>query len=242
MKLALGLLLSNGFPVPAPFVLGLADLLTNVLTGDGNALLPASRWITSMNLINSRGFPVDTARNEVCRMFLDEQRGDYLLFLDADMRHPANLAHRLLSHNQPLVTGRYQMRKEPFHTVAMRLAGPGRHDFKAIEDQHGLVPVDRAGAGCLLIAREVLADMRQINGDNWFQYQTGPNGLRTVSEDMWFFEQAIACGYQPMCDLDCVSTHVAQFEVTPEWQRPFLEARDRALAAAEATNSEGAAV
>lgn len=238
MKVSLGLLLANGFPVPTPFVLGLTDLLTCILTGTGNALLPQGRQITAMRIINSRGFPIDTARNDVVREFLDKDDAEYLLFLDADMRHPADLAHRLLSHNLPLVTGRYQMRKEPFHTVAMRRAGPGQHDFKAIEDQRGLVKIDRAGAGCLLIAREVLTDMRQILGDNWFMYQTGPNGLRTVSEDMWFFEQAQALGYQPWCDLDAICSHVSSFEVTPGWQKPFLEARDRALA----SDVEGAAV
>lgn len=235
MKLAIGVLLSNGFPVPAAFVLGLAELLQCVLTGTGNELLPPGRALTSARLINSQGFPVDTARNEICRLVLDEDNADYLLFLDADMRHPANLAHRLLSHNLPLVTGRYQMRKPPFHTVAMRKAGPGPHDFKAIEDQRGLVPVDRAGAGCLLISRQVLEDVRLLAGDNWFQYQVGPSGLRTVSEDMWFFEQAQLAGYQPWCDLDAVCTHISAFEIDPSWQKPYLEARDRAEAAKEAT-------
>lgn len=228
MKLAIGLLLANGFPVPAPFVTGFADLLTCVLTGAGNSLLPPKRQITSARLITSPGFPIDTARNEVCRLFLDEDTADYLLFLDADMRHPKDLAHRLLANNVPLVTGRYQMRKPPFHTVAMRKAGPGPHDFKSIDEQHGLVPIDRAGAGCLLIAREVLEKVRAHAGDNWFMYQVGPNGLRTVSEDMWFFEQAQACGYQPWCDLDTVSTHVAQFEVDPSWNQRVVQARDAA--------------
>jgi len=233
VKLAIGVLLSNGFPVPAAFVLGLAELLQSVLTGTGNELLPVARKLTSARLINSQGFPVDTARNEICRLVLDNDDADYLLFLDADMRHPANLAHRLLSHNLSLVTGRYQMRKPPFHTVAMRKAGPGPHDFKAIEDQRGLVPIDRAGAGCLLIARQVLEDVRLLAGDNWFQYQAGPSGLRTVSEDMWFFEQAQLAGYQPWCDLDAVCGHIASFEIDPGWQKPYLEARDRAVATAE---------
>lgn len=229
MKLKIGLLLSNGFPVPAPFVLGLAEVLTQILTGAGNALLPKPRAITEAGIISSQGFPVDTARNEVCRLFLDSN-ADYLLFLDADMRHPGDLAHRLLAHELPIVTGRYQMRKPPFHTVAMRKTGDGPHDYKSVEEQHGLVPIDAAGAGCLLIERSVLEDMRQIFGDNWFQYQAGPNGLRTVSEDMWFFERARELGIPAYVDLDVVSTHVAQFEVDPGWQRDALRVRDEVRA------------
>lgn len=227
MKLAIGLLLSNGFPVPAPFVLGLLDLTSALVSGRFNPSVPPAVRVTDMRIISCQGFPVDTARNDVCRTALADPDVDALLFLDADMRHPADLAHRLLRHGQPLVTARYQMRKPPFHTCAFRKGGPGPHDFRAIEDQTGLVPVDRAGAGALLIVRDVLEAVRDRNGEDWFRYQEGPNGLRTVSEDMWFFESAIACGYQPWCDLDTVCTHVAAFEVDPGWQQPYLEARDR---------------
>lgn len=227
MKLAVGLLLSNGFPVPAAFVLGLLDLTSALVAGRFNPSLPPALRVTDMRIISCQGFPVDTARNDVCRTALADPDVDYLLFLDADMRHPADLAHRLLKHGQALVTARYQMRKPPFHTCAMRKMGPGPHDFKSIEEQTGLVPVDRAGAGALLIRRDVLEAVQQAVGDDWFRYQAGPNGLRTVSEDMWFFEQAIACGFQPWCDLDTVCTHVASFEVEPGWQQPYLEARDR---------------
>ena len=230
MKLKIGLLLSNGFPVPTPFVLGLTEILTQVLTGTGNKLLPPALAITDAGIIRSEGFPVDTARNEICRLFLDDSDSDHLLFLDADMRHPGDIAHRLLAHQLPIVTGRYQMRKPPFHTVAMRKVGDGPHDYKSVEEQHGLVRVDAAGAGCLLIARDVLTDMRSIFGDNWFQYQAGPNGLRTVSEDMWFFEKARELGIDAYCDLDVVCTHVAQFEVDPGWQRDALRVRDEARA------------
>lgn len=221
MKVSIGLLLAGGFPVPGPFVLGFADLLKCLLTGEGNASLPSHLKITSCRILSSQGFPIDTARNDVCRMFLDHDDGEFLLFIDADMRHPANLAHRLLAHNLDVVSGRYQMRKPPFHTCAMRWAGTGPHDFKAITEQTGLVKIDRGGAGCLLISRLVLDRMRHLVGDDWFRYQVGPTGLRTVSEDFWFYEQAQACGFQPYCDLDVVSTHVAQFEVDPSWQVPW---------------------
>lgn len=226
MKVTLGLLLANGFPVPAPFVLGLADLLKCLLSGVGNVTLPADLRITSVGLINSQGFPIDTARNDVCRQFLDKDNGEYLLFLDADMRHPSDLVHRLVGHRLDVVSGRYQMRKPPFHTCAMRKAGDGPHDFKAIPEQHGLVEIDRGGAGCLLIHRDVLVAIRQHVGDDWFKYQVGPTGLRTVSEDFWFYEQAQVAGFQPYCDLDVVSTHVAQFEVDPSWAAPWREKAD----------------
>lgn len=221
MKVSIGLILSGGFPVPGPFVLGFADLLRCLLTGEGNATLPPHLRVTACRVLSSQGFPVDTARNDVCRKFLDDDDGEFLLFIDADMRHPADLVHRLVSHDLDVVTGRYQMRKPPFHTCAMRKEGTGPHDFKAITEQRGLVTIDRGGAGCLLISRLALTEIRKNVGDDWFRYQEGPTGLRTVSEDFWFYEQAQACGFQPYCDLDVVSTHVASFEIDPSWQAPW---------------------
>lgn len=226
MKVAIGLIFSRGFPVPTPFLKGLFDWYGAVLTGAGNATLPPEQAITEARLIYSEDFPVDAARNDVCRVFLDQAADDfeYLVFLDADMRHPAHTIHRLVSHGLPVVTGRYQMRKPPFHTVAMRKVGTGPHDYTSVAETSGLVPIDAGGAGVLAIRRDVLLDMRETLGDNWFQYQVAPNGLRTVSEDMWFYQQVIAAGFQPMADLDLQCSHCASFEVGSEWHTPFREA------------------
>lgn len=223
MKVAIGLIFSHGFPVPTAFVKGLLEWHTAVLSGEGNSLLPPELRIDALRVIHSEDFPVDAARNEIVRAFLDKDDSSYLLFLDADMRHPRDIVHRLLSHNLPIVTGRYQMRKLPFHTVAMRKVGDGPHDYKAVEEQTGLVSIQAGGAGALLIRRDVLEAMRARIGDNWFQYQIGPNGLRSISEDMWFYEQAIAAGFPAFVDLDCICTHVASFEVEATWSAPFRE-------------------
>lgn len=232
MKVAIGLILSHGFPVPTAFLKGVFDWYGTTVSGVGNALLPPERRIDQARLIYSEDFPVDAARNDVCRVFLDgtDASFEYLIFLDADMRHPATTIHQLVAHGLPLVTGRYHMRRPPFQAVAMRRTGQGPHDYKAVEEQSGLVPVDAAGAGVLAIRRDVLEVLRARLGDNWFQYQVGPKGLRSISEDMWFFEQAAAAGFQAMADLDLRCSHVASFEVDAEWSAPFIAARDAAKA------------
>jgi glycosyltransferase involved in cell wall biosynthesis len=215
VRLKLGVLLAHGFPVPAPFVIGYSHLLQTIMTGAGNQTFPVQ--IDSAGVLFVQDFPIDFARNRVCKLFLDESQDDYLLFLDADMRHPPDLAHRLLAHREALVTARYVVRKPPFYSVAMRKTGDGPTDYKAIEkvEPHveGLVPIDAGGAGALLIHRDVLTTIRVRIGDDWFRYQDGPDGLRSRSEDMWFYEQAKAAGFQPYLDADLNCTHVANFEV-----------------------------
>lgn len=226
MTVAIGLIFSHGFPVPTCFLKGLFDWYAHVLSGEGNRLLTPGRAITQARIIYSEDFPIDAARNDIVRQWLDASTADYLVFLDADMRHPKDVIHRLVRHDLPIVTGRYQMRRPPFHTVAMRKAGPGPHEYRSISETSGLVPIDAGGAGVLAIRRDAAVAMRAAMGDVWFKYQTGPDGLTTVSEDMWFYEQAAALGIQAMCDLDCKCTHEARFEIDETWHAPFRKAYD----------------
>lgn len=241
MKVAIGLLFSHGFPIPTAFVKGMLDWHTALLTGEGNAELPPELAIDAVRVIHSEDFPVDAARNVIVRAFLDEDTADALVFLDADMRHPRDVVHRLVSHNLAIVSGRYQMRKPPFHTVAMKRTGDGPHDFTAVGEQSGLVPIDAGGAGVLLIRRDVLEAIRARIGDNWFNYQVGPNGIRSISEDMWFYAQAKAAGFPAFVDLDLVCSHVGSFEIDPHWHQPFREAY-AALKAVPGEAVAGAAV
>jgi hypothetical protein len=230
VRIAVGLLLSNGFPVPAAFVTAWTRVLQMTLTGANNAMLPADLQIDEMNVIYVHDFPIDFARNRTVKLFLDEdKRSDYLLFLDVDMTHPHDIIHRLVAHRKDVVTGRYVMRKPPFFSVAMLKTGDGPTDYQAIEkikgsELTGLHKVDAAGAGALLISRECLEAMRARNGDDWFRYQDGPDGLRSRSEDMWFYEQAKAAGFQPWLDADLWCGHERREIVGPKDHVPYAEA------------------
>lgn len=228
MKVAVGLVLTHGFPIPVPFLKGVFDWYGAVVTGAGNQGVPPEQHITDARLIYSEDFPIDAARNDIVRVFLDQSDFDYLVFLDADMRHPATVLYELTRHGLPIVSGRYQMRKPPFQTVAMRRVGEGPHDYRAIDEARGIVPIDAGGAGVLAMRRDVLEQMRAEFGDEWFFYQKGPSGLRNISEDMGFYERAKALGVPAVCDLSIECTHVASFEVGAQWHTPFREAYDKA--------------
>ena len=248
MKVTIGVPLSHGFPVPSAFVVSYAMLQQTLLQGLANHLLPPERRIDAVRVIWGQDFPTDHARNKICKLFLDEDDGDYLLFLDSDMTHPADLAHRLVKHDVAVVSGRYAMRKPPFFSVAMRKTGDGPTDYQAIEKLmplaqiKGLVEIDAAGGGALLIARRVLEGIRSQNGgvNEWFRYQDGPDGVRSRSEDMWFCEQAKACGYQLWLDADCRCGHLATFEVDDRYHQPYAQAYQTALAAASYEANENA--
>lgn len=225
MKLALGVLLANGFPVPVPFFLSYVELYARLQAGADNAALPAHLRIDQAQLIHSQGFPVDAARNDVVRAFLKTDAA-YLLFLDADMTHPADLPAQLLRHDTAIVTARYHMRKAPHHAVAMRYVGPNTFDCAAVRTGGGLMPIDFGGAGALLIRRDVLDAIRRRDGENWFRYsrQTRPPHELTISEDMHFYRTARELKFQPYVDWDCECGHLAQVEITGVWNTAYTDA------------------
>lgn len=233
MKVHIGILFSSGFNVPCDFVESLVLMQNYILQGTGNHGLPADKQIDRVQVTFSHAFPPDVARNEVCRLFLDKDDGEYLLFLDADMTHPPDAAHRLVRHGLKLVTGSYVTRRPPFFTVAMVKTGEGATAYDSVSKVHGqrlrgLLPIDAAGAGVLLVHRQVLLDIRKlVGGDDWFRYQDGEAGLRTRSEDMWFFERAKEAGHQAWLDADVKCDHIAQFRVNQDWHKPFSEALSR---------------
>jgi hypothetical protein len=82
VKLAIGLLLGNGFPVPAPFFLSYLQLYQRLIGGVDNPQLPKHLQVDQAQLIHSQDFPVDAARNEIIRAMLKSD-ASFLLFLDA---------------------------------------------------------------------------------------------------------------------------------------------------------------
>lgn len=233
VKLAIGLLLSHGFPAPTAFWSAFHRLQYRLQSGAANASLPAHLKVQSLSVIEQTAFPVDFARNEVVREVL---RQDYthLFFADCDHVFPEDTVERLLAHDKPVISARYHMRREPYHAVAYvkhrRLDGP--HCYAPVHWGRGVVEIERGGAGALLIKREVLEAIRDREGENWFRYQRGPQPPHdmSVSEDFWFWRCAREAGYQCWLDWDVEVGHLQEFAINRSWNEAFLDAQVRKLA------------
>ncbi len=172
MRLAIGVIVSAGFRADTEFLFGrpveegeasartpegLFALAARVQTGAANAALPAHLRVTDCRTILSRKFPTDVARNQICGDAL-AAGCDYLLFLDADMVHPADLVERLLSHEKPVITARYHTKKAPFSATSYvkHRTDVGAHRYLTVHFGRGVCEIERGGAGALLIRRDVL--------------------------------------------------------------------------------------
>ena len=232
MKLAIGLLLSHGFPAPTEFWFSYEAMKEHVRTGTANALLPDHLQVTDLKVFRSTAFPVDVARNEIVRKVLAEGC-DYLFFADCDHVFQPDTLGRLLAHDKPVISGRYHMRREPYHCVGYVkhrwMTGP--HAYAPVHYGAGVFEIERGGAGCLLIRRDVLETIEDRIGPNWFRYQRGPEPPHdfTVSEDFWFWQQAREAGFSCWMDWDVEAGHLQTFAVNRSWNESYLDAQVRAL-------------
>lgn len=233
MTLAIGVLISHGFPAPSAFWDSYELALHHIRSGQANRRLPAHLQIEAVRRIKTTAFPVDYARNSIVRDFLAGKE-DWLFFMDADMTFPEDVVARLLAHQVPLVSGRYHMRKPPYHVVAYvkHRTQDGPHCYAPVHWGRGLIEIERGGAGCLLIHRRVLEAIQARIGEEWFRYQRGPESPHdyTVSEDFWFYRQAREAGFQASLDWDCECEHLQEFGINRSWNEAYLDAQVRDLA------------
>jgi len=120
---------------------------------------------------------------------------DAMLFLDSDMRFPADTLERLLAHDKPFVATNYTQRKPPFRPVAHT-----GHDYvyttpdsPALEDlgEHG-----RTGLGVALVRRAAVALLERP----YFMIGWDLDGKRFVLEDAYFMAKLRAAGVPLLLD------------------------------------------
>ncbi len=145
------------------------------------------------------------------------QDASHLLFLDADMTFPMNLAHRLLRWNVPIVGANYIRKVDPFTPTACGLDGrPVYSDGEA----RGIAPVRHLGFGAILIAADVFRALPQP----WFLMPWDEAaGGRFIGEDVYFCHLARREGFSVMVDHDISREvgHVGPYEFTNDMaQRP----------------------
>lgn len=143
---------------------------------------------------------ISTARNMVCRQFLEQDTAPWLLMLDTDMWFPPDTAARLTEAADPLerpVVGAlcYSQNTdepggEPYPTMYELTDAPdGGLLFVRYKrwPEGRIVQVAATGAACLLIHRTVLERVEKEAGDKaapWFRESV--SGSRLVGEDLTF--------------------------------------------------------
>ena len=186
----------------------------------------------------SNNFPIDYSRNHSVDTCLKKYLADYIFFMDTDQTFPGDSILRLMetiSEENPIVTGMYYKKREPFECVIGRYAGwdemstPLKDNlsemgfvtdagtqclfYKGVTFFDRDVPfwVDAFGMGCVLAMKEAFDNLKQP----YFKYTRDPrleDEYLKNSEDMWFCAQVKRAGITVLCDPRVQCGHICEIE------------------------------
>jgi len=152
-------------------------------------------------LIDCTGSITAIARNRIVKV-AKEQKCTHILFLDADMTFPTDVIPKLLKHNVDIACGLYKQRNEP-HKYALFRIKKGEYIRPEIEE--GLMKVDAAGTGCMLINMKLFDKI----DFPWFDYrQYRRSKTKYFTEDIWFCKKAREKGFKIYVDTDVKCGHI----------------------------------
>lgn len=169
------------------------------------------------------GMPFDMGRNTVCKAALDNGF-QWCAFLDSDVIPPPDAFVRLMSRGHKLISGVYFRRSPPEGVPVMIRNGTWVTNYP----ENALIDVDVVGAGCLLVHRSVLEQMKpQRPGHHWFDWRvnyqnTGlcPPG-DCMSEDFTFCQSVKRqLGIPTIVDTSVVCKHIGFGEATKNQFKP----------------------
>lgn len=155
---------------------------------------------------------LDTLRNDLVRMALEDKQVTHVLFLDSDCiieepKDPNEALKNLLACNAPIVSGLYRAKKSKgLYPYAMWAKHPAaEYGYTDIPKWTGnYITVDAIGMGFCLIRREVFEKIPPP----WFQWDKP-----TPSEDFAFCEKARKAGYDIKVFTDVKLSHEGMMKV-----------------------------
>lgn len=133
---------------------------------------------------------------------------DEILWLDSDMIFPANIYHKLASHNKHIVGCNYSTRTKPYRTVAFTDV---KDYSKTLQETTGLHSVKSLGMGCMLVDIDVYKDLSKP----WYYFEYVKEHDTMMGEDVAFGNNARQHGYETFvdCDTSQLIQHTGQSNV-----------------------------
>jgi predicted peroxiredoxin len=170
--------------------------------------------------------------NLAIKIFL-ETDSTHLLILDDDHEHPQDIIQRLArwvvkDPSVQVVGGVNFRRGEPFDPCAYWLDEEDDKFFTHTYDQWdwdaGLIEVDRMGAGCVLIAREVFEKLKYP----WWawDYTVSGKDSRNRTPDIKFCMDCKDNGVKLYVDTTTTSPHITTFAVGKETFKKYCDEKD----------------
>lgn len=159
---------------------------------------------------------------------VDKIRGDWLLMLDTDHSFEPDIAMRMLHtmnlHNIDILTGLYQYKQYP-HIPTIYKNGEDKKGFQVIGDwgkDAEIFEVDSAGAGCLLVKKDVFKRIKEELNESPFDI------IHPFSEDHSFFKRLEKLNIKTYCNPKIECYHLISREISiKDFDKEKVELSDR---------------
>ena len=157
-----------------------------------------------------RGNFVSENRNKIVEDALKTE-AEWIFFLDDDLLFEPNCLNKLLERNVDAVVGLSLRRSVPFFPLAYRgQKEDGRcTPITLTSETSGLIEIDAATAGGLLIRRNVFEKMQEP----YFKMAQIPGS--DAGEDLWFCMNMRKAGFKLWLDTDVRFGHIADISLWP---------------------------
>lgn len=165
---------------------------------------------------------IPRARNKIAQLFLDDDKAQYLMFVDSDIKISHHDIDRLRKHNKGIVGGLYLKKKLPYSPVVNHHIG----------NEGELMIMNEIGTGLMMIRKDVFAaiaarwpehryhyeDDEQGGSSKWSYdwFRTGVYGERYLSEDYFFCRLAGELGYKCYLDKSVLGQHIGKMRFPME--------------------------
>lgn len=169
------------------------------------------------DIVSNKGVPIDVAREEIAKSFLNSNK-EWLFYLDSDVYIEPNTLLLMMQKSYPILSGLYFTRYPPIQPACWRLTDQGK---VPINFKYGdIVEADAAGAGCLLIHRMVLENIKPP----YFEWTVGkrPEKYESMSEDFYFFRKIKEKGFKLLVDTSIQCKHEVYMVINSFGKYEFL--------------------
>ncbi len=138
-------------------------------------------------------------RNHGIGQLLENPSWRWVCFIDSDMMPAPDAVMRLLALRAPVAAALMFARRPPFCHELGRASGE-------VDLTRGPFEVDWAGAGCLLVRRQVIEALSAP----WFEY---PDTVGRRNDDLVFCEKVRRAGFKIVVDPSVVVGHLGRIEI-----------------------------
>lgn len=160
-----------------------------------------------VEILFSRGRPVDSNRCEIVEDFLDSVHNK-LIMVDSDILPPENLLDLTKGEGKVVSATVFSVDESVPYPVAAVEGEDGKLNYfrgwkESTDEEDDLAEVDAVGTGCIYIHKDVFESLDKP----FFEFEKDESGVTNLSEDFSFSKKVREAGYSIYLNTTVVAGH-----------------------------------